>query len=573
MANKRNKFLKDVARGLLGAIIVLSLAMLAGVCVYGAERAKDADDCYNASCRVYNITRSAAGSGTCFLCDRQGNCYILTNYHVAGKKDAYLQFFADGVAKEVKGAYVTSGFDETRSLDFTILKVSAADADGVILSYVPLLRGDEDDVAEAYASDDAYIMTTAGCPKALYLRNIKGRLRGDGVNNCTFYPTPYGGQSGSGIIERLSDGQPWVVALLTWRNTNYNEGSENWGGMAQPITRVVKALESQASGYEPAGTPVPLPDYAAPCGPFKTPDGPRKIIMPDGVVAVECAQPIAAPLSVELWTIPGCQPCLKAKTEGMPRWQKVGDCIVRDGTVDRITATALGVSQYPTIRLVDAGQQEVKRYIGYNSGIDAAVMAMLKQYNTATAVPVNAVEKPADVQQPAEPAPGVRSSLVFMDAVPTGLLDDCDKFKRNKKAEPSDGKDDAPADDGGKDAALPDSNSGRLFDFNKGDGLIMGQIKAAINDAIADVLSEFTPYIAKAKAAIFWLCFLASLSALLCFSLFKGFFLSVVACLKWAIKKAAASLRNLFDKLLAAMAAGIVKHQKNNADGVDKNGK
>lgn len=214
---------------LFGVLAFLSLSPL----LYSAERARNDQDVYNACCRVYS--GSYAGSGTAFA-EYGGDLYILTNYHVCGTRAASVQFFADGEPTErINAENVARGYDESRSIDFVILRIKTTPR---ARCFVPFWNAND---GAPYTSGEAVIATT-GSPRAQWLRTVRGRITSaERGKNIVFMPTPYGGQSGSSLVG-YDGGLPYIIGLLTWRTDE--EGAETAGGLAQPIERVIACLSS-----------------------------------------------------------------------------------------------------------------------------------------------------------------------------------------------------------------------------------------------------------------------------------------------------------------------------------------
>lgn len=357
-------------------IVYLCVGCIKAFC---AERAVDVDGIYNSCCRVYN--GNTAGSGTCFFFDDEGNAYILTNYHVARTSDCTVQFFPNGEPISLKAQNVWHAYDQSSSLDAVILRVNSSDARN-IKNYVPLWTGGD----EGITTEEC--MYSAGCPSAKWLRAVKGRIRKDG-NGVVFKPTPYGGQSGSGlIIER--NNEPWVGALLTWRTMD--EGREDYGGLAQPIKRVLNAMSGNVSNEHN-----PLPASAIECPEDLRYENKNEVktggdeVYVNGVRAWECAT--QRKYSVEFWHISGCIPCQTVQNSWVPQFKQYADVIDKDGLGrDRYTALQLGISQFPTLRVVDEQGNEIKRYVGASDSYRLAILAIIKQNSIANVVTADAKE-------------------------------------------------------------------------------------------------------------------------------------------------------------------------------------
>ena len=515
------RFIKDMSKAILGALIVFGFLAFFVAVTNGAERARTSVDAYGACCRVFN--NGTAGSGTCFYVDRNGDCYILTNYHVAGSADCELEFFDRGEPMRVHAVNVWRAYDESRSIDCAVLKVSASAA-SCITKFVPCWTKGGDLCGEEV------VMTTTGAPRAKWLRMIKGKIKsGGGDNNLVFKPTPYGGQSGSSILIE-KNGLPYIGGLLTWRSAE--EGSETFGGLAQPIARVLKAMGGQTADLPPC----PLPANAEPCPSDGNESGGEKGSEPvwvGGEYLIECAEKTyAPPVSVEVWCIQGCAPCALAKSDGIPAWEKLGGVRVRDASgADRFNATALGIRSFPTIRVIDKGGAVVLSKIGYDSAVKAEVLATLKKYNT-----IKKETPKKEVKESPDTACG-RFGL-FSD-----LFND-----------EGDGDDEAETDPPATDPpAGGDKNNGLFGGPSIGDR-ITDQLREAIDDFAADLIKDYS---GKIRAAIFWLCFLACTLALICYKTVLTILSAVWSCFKWAGGKVAEAVRGLGRKGLEAIAAAV----------------
>ena len=525
---KKNSFVKDFCKGLLGAIVFFALFDFAAVCVFGADRAQTPADTYGACCRVFQ--NGVAGSGTCFLQDENGDCYILTNYHVAGKSDCDVEFFEDGDPVRVRAVNVWRAYDDGACLDCAVLKVAAADA-GCIKKFVPLWTDSGD------LGGETITMTTVGAPRAKWLRMIRGKIKDNGgkVNeNLVFKPTPYGGQSGSSIIIEKG-GKPWVGGLLTWRQGE--EGAETFGGLAQPIARVIKAMSGETAELPH----VTLPAEAVECpNKIKAGEYDGKTLYINGRLAVECAaREVAAPVSVEVWCINGCQACTIAKTDGLPIWSKWGGCRVRDASgADRFNAAALNITAFPTIRIVDAGGAVIYKEIGYNSAVKANVLSLLKKYNTPTKT---------------ETAEKITTTATDTACGRFNVLPDI--IKRNEAEKGATDGDDGQAET--PPAIDPPKAGGGILGGGITDKIgdqIGDQIRGAIDEFSADLIKDYS---GKLKAAVFWICFLACTLALICFKTVVGVLSAIWSCFKWAGRKAADFIRGLGQKSLDAIAAAV----------------
>ena len=512
-----------ISKIILTYITLLSLFGASAFC-FSAERARTEGDIYNACCRVFN--NGVAGSGCCFFQDSDGAVYILTNYHVAGKNDCRVQFFNDGEPLEFLAENVWYCYNQSSSIDVAVLRVNAIDAPK-ILNYVPLYKDGE--LGDGIGSEPC-LMCTTGAPRAQWLRFIRGKIKK--VNgNCVFKPTPYGGQSGSSIFVSV-DGDWYIGALLTWRTMD--EGTEDWGGLAQPISRVLTAMSGKSETSAPS-----LPDNAIECplDGYKTPikaGGAKQYKDPvTGRVAVECSAPS---LTVEEWSISGCSPCAQAKSLLLPALYKTGANIVeKDGLgANRFEATALGINSYPTFRITDGAGKELKRYVGYNSYIHAEILAFIQAQKMAP--------KKAEVK-----AASSTGSFSFLDKLPN-----IEKGEA-PKAEP-------PKQDNEEEKETPPPSS--LVDKLS----LRAQLSEALQEVLNDITIALQAKIDDLKTAFFWLAFVACTLALLCFKAV----VSVLKCLVFTVKKTFSfiytktktALGSVKDKVVSDIADKVKEKEK-----------
>lgn len=361
------KFLKSMTRLIL--VISTLLALFTCCTCFGAERVKDAEDIYNSGCRIYRDT--VAGSGAVVHQDENGDLYVFTNHHVAGQKGnrCRLNFFGDGNCNLVPAEVIWSYYSTEKSIDVSILKV-----DGQYSSfcpcYLPVWNSDK------RISDEAEVeFITAGAPKAQWLSERKGRLKQNGDNNATFAPTPYGGQSGSGIAVKAKDGLYYWAWLITWRTDN--EGTEGFGGLAQPASKIIKAMNGEVADIF---DPLPVNAVVTPASSDAETGWGREVII-DGKKAWEVSGPGLPDYEMQDWSIAGCDPCLKARTYWNPKIAQEGVKVTvhhGDGN-ERYVADSLGISNYPTYILFDKDKNEVKRWIGYYAENELDILNTIKK--------------------------------------------------------------------------------------------------------------------------------------------------------------------------------------------------
>lgn len=358
-----------------------------------AKIATNADEAYNACCRV--VSNGSAGTGTAFYQSESGEVYILTNYHVSGNRAATVEFFDSGLPVKYNATNVTCGYDQNSSLDYAILKLNAADSSNV-KNIIPLWNNSKSLLEQRYCID------TIGCPHALHLRMVRGVIQSFNANsNIVFAPTPYGGQSGSAILGEDKSGRPYVVGLLTWRTDE--EGRDSYGGLAQPIARVINDIERRGVSFGesnelPANAVITPYDINTP-RPASENNAPSLLI--EGKRAWECSnnKPI-----LEVYTIEGCAPCAALKAR-LPEFQKYADVKIYNGGSPSGTYPACYIKSsngsllYPSL------------IVGFNDTVYSRILTTLK----ANAVN-NAIEE-STANNNALPRAPVRQG-VFPFAIP-----------------------------------------------------------------------------------------------------------------------------------------------------------
>lgn len=358
-----NKFIKSVCYALVVALVALLLLLALAPLALPAERAVNDNDVYNACCRVYS--GAYAGSGTAFM-EHNGKIYILTNYHVVADRDATVQFFGDGQASErIEAKNVARGYNNNSSLDYAILSI---DATSRVKNLVPLWRG-----SEPYRFNSAIIGTT-GCPRAEYLRTIRGLVYSHNAgDNITFSPTPYGGQSGSSIVS-YTNGLPYIVALLTWRTDE--EGRESAGGLAQPIERVISDLEGTATASASIGDARRKTlEWSLEAGKSLDAEPPtnddREVLLNGGAIrAVELAT--SKPI-LDFYTLgAGCAPCMKLESD-------ISRGVFNGFTINKRGQSA-SVRSYPYIRVLAPDGSVIQSFTGYDETTKELILSVGSKY-------------------------------------------------------------------------------------------------------------------------------------------------------------------------------------------------
>lgn len=164
------------------------------------------DQVIRATVRV--TVSGVCGSGTVVGRTSEGNAIVLTNAHVAGTTRGRTvnveRWNTNGSSERGTGTIIASGYGKGTSVDFALLKCSAAFAKDV--EPIPL--------ADRYPSNKSSV-TTFGCPRCewpslqvLKLNRKEGQI-------LSWKPEAIGGRSGSSLIDYTDEG-PRVVGLLTW---------------------------------------------------------------------------------------------------------------------------------------------------------------------------------------------------------------------------------------------------------------------------------------------------------------------------------------------------------------------
>lgn len=194
----------------------------------------------NAEVRV--MVGNSQGSGTVFYLDTDDNAYVLTNYHVAGKKGsrAGIEFWtADGkLLNATPGIVVESRPDP----DVAVVKLNADVLPGTP-NYIPL-------AAAGTAVAKSTTLFSRGSPGGTWQSLFIGQCFESDRLRMSFYPRPGGGRSGSSMQR---DGK--IVGLLTWSSgkPSYEEhGTDGRGyrsgyGIAQQIDQVWSVVRGQVS--------------------------------------------------------------------------------------------------------------------------------------------------------------------------------------------------------------------------------------------------------------------------------------------------------------------------------------
>ena len=164
------------------------------------------DQVVRATVRV--TVSGVCGSGTVVGRTSEGNAIVLTNAHVAGTTRGRTvnveRWNTNGTSEKGTGTIIASGYGRGTSVDFALLKCSAAFAKDV--DPIPL--------ADRYPSNQSSV-TTFGCPRCEWPSLQVLRLNRKEGQILSWKPEAIGGRSGSSLIDYTDEG-PRVVGLLTW---------------------------------------------------------------------------------------------------------------------------------------------------------------------------------------------------------------------------------------------------------------------------------------------------------------------------------------------------------------------
>ena len=164
------------------------------------------DQVVRATVRV--TVSGVCGSGTVVGRTPEGNAIVLTNAHVAGTTRGRTvnveRWNTNGSSEKGTGTIIASGYGRGTSVDFALLKCSAAFAKDV--DPIPL--------ADRYPSNQSSV-TTFGCPRCEWPSLQVLRLNRKEGQILSWKPEAIGGRSGSSLIDYTDEG-PRVVGLLTW---------------------------------------------------------------------------------------------------------------------------------------------------------------------------------------------------------------------------------------------------------------------------------------------------------------------------------------------------------------------
>ena len=164
------------------------------------------DQVVRATVRV--TVSGVCGSGTVVGRTPEGNAIVLTNAHVAGTTRGRTvnveRWNSNGSSEKGTGTIIASGYGRGTSVDFALLKCSAAFAKDV--DPIPL--------ADRYPSNQSSV-TTFGCPRCEWPSLQVLRLNRKEGQILSWKPEAIGGRSGSSLIDYTDEG-PRVVGLLTW---------------------------------------------------------------------------------------------------------------------------------------------------------------------------------------------------------------------------------------------------------------------------------------------------------------------------------------------------------------------
>jgi hypothetical protein len=205
------------------------------------------DEALDAVCRVN--TNSARGSGTVFQEDEE-NYYVLTNGHVIERaRKGHLEFFQDGYKSAMipfKTEYVA--YEEGTALDLAVVSVKKKYFGRYPPRVIPLApKG-----TKIGAND---LVMAGGCPSAQWATAWKGRVLNNTGAVVSFNAAPIGGQSGSGVLILIKDGEGVIHTrlgvLLAWRvgDGAWTDDGPNDYGAGLSLKQIYDIMEGNGRGY------------------------------------------------------------------------------------------------------------------------------------------------------------------------------------------------------------------------------------------------------------------------------------------------------------------------------------
>lgn len=189
---------------------------------------------------------NSMGSGTVFFRDADQNCFVLTNYHVAGGKGSRcgIEFWtAEGkLLSAAPGVVVQAEIDDGWT-DISVVRVHADQMPSDRIDPVPI-------AAQGSHVEPAAMITSCGSPGGTWQTLFRGQTFKADERRMEFHPRPGGGRSGSSVVV---DGQ--IVGLLTWSNGRpswENHSTDGMGyksgyGIAQQVDTLWRVLKGQVS--------------------------------------------------------------------------------------------------------------------------------------------------------------------------------------------------------------------------------------------------------------------------------------------------------------------------------------
>lgn len=209
------------------------------------------------------LAGNSLGSGTVIYRSENGDAYVLTNYHVAGRRGSRVgvEFWDNGVlVPRIPGIVVQSSKDSSY-IDVAIIRIAAADLAGLDPPYIPL-------AAQGSKVGIDAVIQSRGCPGGSWPCQFVGHAKQTDKYRVEFWPRPGGGRSGSSVL--VQDHNE-VAGLLTWsadkpsQESHDSDGSDyrSGFGIAQQIDMIWSVIRGQnvSTGGDLPQHYEPLIDY------------------------------------------------------------------------------------------------------------------------------------------------------------------------------------------------------------------------------------------------------------------------------------------------------------------------
>lgn len=202
-------------------------------------------DCLDATVRISN--GSGRGSG-CVFFKRNGDLFILTNAHVAGRTRGNrvgVEFWQSGHKSTTVPGVVIWAVDSGQQ-DIAVVWVKESALGGYSPPAIPLARP-----TDAIAT---HSVTSSGCPQARWPTMFSGHVVGREGSYINVIPIPAPGRSGSPVFK---DGK--IVGLITLRSNRGEEdgttGRDGYG-LAQTHVSIRNAFAGKPTAGKATGYPI-----------------------------------------------------------------------------------------------------------------------------------------------------------------------------------------------------------------------------------------------------------------------------------------------------------------------------